>query len=196
MKLIVGLGNPGPEYTWARHNIGWLVLDSFVNSLSLAEPQMKYKGAFWGPHILEGEKVSFLKPYTFMNLSGISVLQAARYQNLLPKDILVIYDDAALPWGKIRLKGKGSAGGQKGMISILSALQTSEVPRLRIGVGAPNENMDLSDWVLGKIPQKQRKQWDKLEDITFKALKLWLTNDLDEAMSKINGLNFDEEEKA
>ncbi|NLV81500.1 MAG: aminoacyl-tRNA hydrolase [Synergistaceae bacterium] len=196
MKLIVGLGNPGTEYAWTRHNIGWLILDSFVNRFSLAEPQMKYKGAFWGPLILEGERVSFLKPYTYMNLSGSSVLQAVRYQNLEPKDILVIYDDAALPWGKVRLKGKGSAGGQKGMTSILGALQTHEVPRLRIGVGVPSVNIDLADWVLSKIPQQQRKQWDNLTDIAYDAIKLWLTNDLDKAMSEINGLKFDKKEKA
>ena len=80
MKLIVGLGNPGTEYAWTRHNAGWLIVDSFVSRLSLAEPQMKFKGAFWGPVMFDGSiKISLLKPYTFMNLSGAAVIEAVRY---------------------------------------------------------------------------------------------------------------------
>ena len=198
MKLIVGLGNPGTEYAWTRHNAGWLIVDSFVSRLSLAEPQMKFKGAFWGPVMFDGSiKISLLKPYTVMNLSGAAVIEAVRYQNLDPADVLVVFDDAALPFGRVRMRESGSAGGQKGMMSILGALQTLDVPRLRIGVGAPpGVRPDMADWVLGRIPQTQRSQWGKLEDIAWEALSLWLKYDIQKAMSKINGLKIEDENKA
>ncbi len=191
MKLIVGLGNPGVEYAWTRHNAGWLMIDTFVSKLHLAEPQMKFKGAFWGPVLFEGQKISLLKPYTYMNLSGLAVLEAVRYQNTAPADVLVVYDDAALPFGRIRMREHGSAGGQKGMMSILGALQTLEVPRLRIGVGVPEGPVDMADWVLGRIPSNQREQWHKLEDIAWNAVNIWLKQDIQKAMSIINGLRLE-----
>ena len=188
MKLIVGLGNPGPEYAWTRHNAGWLILDSFIKRLNLSEPRKKYRGAFWGPERLNGESVAFLKPHTFMNLSGLSVSEAFRYHNLEPQDLLVIYDDVALPFGRMRLREKGSAGGQKGMISILESLGTQAIPRLRIGVDSPKENRDMAGWVLGNIPVSQRKYWSEIEDLAWKALTYWLANDIQKAMSYVNGL--------
>lgn len=196
MKLIVGLGNPGVEYAWTRHNAGWLMVDSFVSRLGLSEPQAKFKGAFWGPVLHNGEKISLLKPYTYMNLSGLSVAEAVRYQNIEPSEVLVIYDDAALPFGRVRIREKGSAGGQKGMISILGALKTLEVPRLRIGVGEPQGPINMADWVLGRIPPGQKELWCKLEDVAWEALNIWLKYDIQKAMSTINGLRLDDQEKA
>lgn len=196
MKLIVGLGNPGVEYAWTRHNAGWLMLDSFVSRLGLSEPQAKFKGAFWGPVLHNGEKISLLKPYTYMNLSGLSVAEAVRYQNIEPSEVLVIYDDAALPFGRVRIREKGSAGGQKGMMSILGALKTLEVPRLRIGVGEPHGPINMADWVLGRIPPGQKELWCKLEDVVWEALNIWLKYDIQKAMSTINGLRLDDQEKA
>lgn len=196
MKLIVGLGNPGVEYAWTRHNAGWLMLDSFVSRLGLSEPQAKFKGAFWGPVLHNGEKISLLKPYTYMNLSGLSVAEAVRYQNIEPSEVLVIYDDAALPFGRVRIREKGSAGGQKGMMSILGALKTLEVPRLRIGVGEPQGPINMADWVLGRIPPGQKELWCNLEDVVWEALNIWLKYDIQKAMSTINGLRLDDQEKA
>ena len=196
MKLIVGLGNPGVEYAWTRHNAGWLMIDTFVSRLGLSEPQAKFKGAFWGPVLHNGEKISLLKPYTYMNLSGLSVAEAVRYQNIEPSEVLVIYDDAALPFGRVRIREKGSAGGQKGMMSILGALQTLEVPRLRIGVGEPQGPINMADWVLGRIPHAQKELWCKLEDVAWEALNIWLKYDIQKAMSSINGLRLDDQEKA
>ena len=195
MKLIVGLGNPGVEYAWTRHNAGWLILDSFVSRLGLSEPRMKFKGAFWGPVLHNGERISLLKPYTYMNLSGLAVAEAVRYQNIEPSDILVIYDDAALPFGRVRIREKGSAGGQKGMMSILGALGTLDVPRLRIGVGEPQGSANMADWVLGRIPSGQKGLWPKLEDVAWEALNIWLKDDIQRAMSSINGLRLDDGEK-
>ena len=195
MKLIVGLGNPGVEYAWTRHNAGWLILDSFVSRLGLSEPRMKFKGAFWGPVLHNGERISLLKPYTYMNLSGLAVAEAVRYQNIEPSGILVIYDDAALPFGRVRIREKGSAGGQKGMMSILGALGTLDVPRLRIGVGEPQGSANMADWVLGRIPSCQKGLWPKLEDVAWEALNIWLKDDIQRAMSSINGLRLDDGEK-
>ena len=191
MKLIVGLGNPGVEYAWTRHNAGWLMIDTFVSRLGLSEPQAKFKGAFWGPILHNGERISLLKPYTYMNLSGLSVAEAVRYQNIEPSEVLVIYDDAALPFGRVRIREKGSAGGQKGMMSILGAHKTLEVPRLRIGVGEPQGPINMADWVLGRIPPGQKELWCKLEDVAWEALNIWLKYDIQKAMSTINGLRLD-----
>lgn len=187
MKLVVGLGNPGEQYAWTRHNIGWLILDSIVARLGLGEPRMKFRGAFWGPLTAEGERLSLLKPYTYMNLSGMSVLEAVRYQNIEPENVLVLFDDAALPFGRLRMREKGSAGGQKGMISILGALGTLEVPRLRIGIGAPVPGMDMSDWVLGGIPKEQRKTLQQISDAVWDGLTLWLKEGTQRAMASVNG---------
>ena len=194
MKLIVGLGNPGYEYVWTRHNAGWAIVDSFVARLGLREPQIKFRGAYWGPVICCGERTAFLEPHTYMNLSGLSVGEAARYQNLEPADILVISDDAALPFGRIRMRKSGSAGGQNGLKSIIGALGTLDVPRLRIGVGSPDERMELKDWVLGKIPPEQRREWHKIEDVAWEVLELWLKGDIDRAMSKANGFRLNDGE--
>ena len=126
--------------------------------------------------------------------SGLSVGEAARYQNLEPEDILVISDDAALPFGRIRMRKSGSAGGQNGLKSIIGALGTLDVPRLRVGIGSPEGRMDLKDWVLGKIPQEQRREWHKIEDAAWEALVLWLSGDADRAMSKANGFRLNDGE--
>ena len=196
MKLIVGLGNPGVEYAWTRHNAGWLMIDTFVSRLGLSEPQAKFKVAFRGVMLRNGERISLLKHYTYMNLSGLSVAEAVRYQNIEPSEVLVIYDDAALPFGRVRIREKGSAGGQKGMMSILGALKTLEVPRLRIGVGEPQGPINMADWVLGRIPPGQKELWCKLEDVAWEALNIWMKYDIQKAMSTINGLRLDDQEKA
>ena len=191
MKLIVGLGNPGVEYAWTRHNSGWLMLDGFVSRLSLGSPQNKFRGDFWGPVFLEQEKFSLLKPHTYMNLSGLSVLEAVNYQNLEPQDVLVIFDDASIPFGKLRMREKGSAGGQNGMKSIIAALDTLEIPRLRVGIGKPAGEVDMIKWVLGTMPKAQRELFDKLTDAAWDAVKLWLKGDVSNAMNRVNGLNFE-----
>lgn len=191
MKLVVGLGNPGFQYVWTRHNAGWAIVDSFVSRLALGEPCIKFRGAYWGPVLLCGQKVGFLEPHTFMNLSGISVLEAVRYQNLEAGDLLIISDDVALPFGRMRMRKSGSAGGQNGLKSIIGAVGTLDVPRLRIGVGSPTVKMDLADWVLGKIPHEQRLQWPEIEEGAWQALNLWLAEGPEKAMAKANGFRLD-----
>lgn len=194
MKLIVGLGNPGVEYAWTRHNSGWLMLDGFVSRLSLSAPQNKFRGDFWGPVLHKGERIALLKPHTYMNLSGLSVIEAVNYQNLTPKDVLVIYDDVSLPFGRLRMREKGSAGGQNGMKSIIAALDTLEIPRIRIGIGMPEHDKNLAEWVLSTIPKKQCKIWDKLTDAAWEAVEMWIQEDIQKAMNNINSISLETEQ--
>lgn len=194
MKLIVGLGNPGYEYVWTRHNAGWLIVDSFVARLALHEPQIKFRGAYWGPALCFDERVAFLEPHTYMNLSGLSVSEAVRYGNIELSDLLIISDDSALPFGRIRMRKSGSAGGQNGLKSILGALGTLDVPRLRIGTGSPEGKMEMKEWVLGKIPPEQRREWHRIEDAAWEALGLWIREGIDKAMTKANGFRLNDGE--
>ena len=138
MKLIVGLGNPGKEYANTRHNIGFLVAD-----------ELEKRGLPVG--------VKLLRPDTFMNLSGEAVVKATRQTNLKPADILVVYDDADIPFGEIRFRSSGSSGGHNGMQSIIESLGTSDVPRVRVGIGRdPEGHMPLDAWVLGKWSKEEK----------------------------------------
>jgi PTH1 family peptidyl-tRNA hydrolase len=174
LKLVVGLGNPGLEYVWSRHNAGWLAIDSFTERIGLKEPRMKYGGAFWPASPVEGTSVAFLKPFTYMNLSGSSVIEVVRYHDIEPEDVCVVFDDVAIPFGRLRYRPTGSAGGHRGMISILGTMGTLDVPRLRIGVGAPPRVMEMKDWVLGRFPKEQRDAWPDVNAVAWDALLRWL----------------------
>jgi PTH1 family peptidyl-tRNA hydrolase len=186
MRLVVGLGNPGPEYAFTRHNAGWIVLDAAIARWGLGAPRVRFRGAFWDFTPIRGVRTAFLKPLTYMNLSGLSVREAVSYFRIEPSDLLVLFDDAALPFGRLRLRGKGSAGGQKGMVSILGALGTLEVPRLRIGVGAPPGGTDLADWVLRSLSKERRIELDRVCERAFDAIEGWLTEPLEQVMSRVN----------
>jgi PTH1 family peptidyl-tRNA hydrolase len=174
LKLVAGLGNPGPEFLWSRHNAGWLIIDSFAEKKRLGEPRMKFGGAFWPSSPVEGVSAAFLKPHTYMNLSGKSVAEAARYYDVAPEDVLVIYDDTAIPFGTLRYRSTGSAGGHKGMISIIAALDTLDIPRIRVGVGGPPREVAMRDWVLGKLSGDQRGAWPDVEAAAWESLLKWL----------------------
>ncbi|GHV29251.1 peptidyl-tRNA hydrolase [Synergistales bacterium] len=191
MKLIVGLGNPGPEYTWSRHNVGWLLIDSFVSRADMPEPRAKFSGAFWSPSQILGGRVAFLKPFTYMNLSGKSVAEAAHYYDIPASDILVVFDDAALPFGKLRYRASGSAGGQKGMMSIIAMLGTPDIPRLRAGIDAPPPQMDMKDWVLGRFPKEQRDDWHLVEDLAWTCLERWMIEAGESFTAQIDGARKD-----
>lgn len=174
MKLIVGLGNPGPEYVWSRHNSGWLAADHIAIKTGSNEPRMQFFGAFWPSCIIGGVRTSLLKPLTYMNDSGRSVAEAARYFDIPPEDVLIIFDDVAIPFGRLRYRDRGSAGGQNGMKSIIGRLGTDEIPRLRVGVGAPEPKVDMKDWVLGKFTKEQRDVWPDVADLAWNAVVRWV----------------------
>lgn len=156
---------------------------------------MKFQGAFWGPATVGNEKFYLLKPYTFMNLSGLSVLEAVKYRNIEPENILVIFDDAALPFGRLRLREKGSAGGQKGMVSILGALRTLEVPRLRVGIGAPEPGVAMPDWVLARMSKEQKSLFGEIEAAVCEGVTIWLEQGMQKAMAFVNSFRLEAEHK-
>ena len=158
MKLIVGLGNPGKDYEKTRHNAGFMCIDEVAKKLNMSFDTKKFK-ALIAMGFVGGEKVILMKPQTYMNLSGEAVGECARFYNVDLEDILVISDDLDLPIGKIRLRAKGSSGGQNGLKNIIAHLGSQEFKRIRIGIGN-NKNYDTKDYVLGKISKDDQVLFD------------------------------------
>lgn len=146
--LIVGLGNPGREYERTRHNAGFRGIDLLAEQLGCRIDRMKFQGLY-AQTIYQGQKLYLLKPQTYMNLSGRSVLQLSSYFDIPPQHIIVLFDDISLPPGRLRIRADGSAGGHNGIKSIIAELGSQDFPRVKIGVGAkPHPEQDLADWVL------------------------------------------------
>lgn len=183
MKLIVGLGNPGKEYEKTRHNMGFAVVDKFADSLGVNIDKADFKGLFCRTKFYD-EDIYLLKPQTYMNLSGQSVLEFTNYFKIDVEDIIVIFDDLALAPGKIRLRLNGSSGGQKGMQNIIDLLKTDQIKRIRIGIGEPTYG--TIDYVLGKPSEEERELISEAQDKAVEALKHALKNDFHSAMSKFN----------
>ncbi len=155
--LIVGLGNPGKEYTRTRHNAGFRAIDDLAESLGCKIDKVKFQGLY-GQTTYRGEKLLLLKPQTFMNNSGRSVLQLSAYFNIPPQKIIVLFDDISLDPGRLRIRADGSAGGHNGIKSIISELGSQDFPRVKIGVGAkPHPEQDLADWVLSNFSANEEK---------------------------------------
>ena len=150
MKLIIGLGNPGREYENTRHNIGFMVLDNYLKDTSW---QSKFQALYTTQNI-HNEKIIFLKPTTYMNLSGNAIREFLNFYKLTPEDILVIHDDLDLPIGTYRLKTNSSAGGHNGIKSIIENLGTNAFLRLKVGI-SKNTNIDTKDYVLGKFTPQE-----------------------------------------
>src|SRR5262245_27253924 len=185
MKLVVGLGNPGPKYEGTRHNIGYAVVDY----LAAAPGTGGWRGRFQSrvAETLEGsEPVLLMKPETFMNLSGRAVREAIDFYKLTAADFLVVCDDIALPVGKLRARAKGSDGGQKGLRNIQEMLGTPEYPRLRIGVGSPGEHWDAADYVLSRFKPAERKAVEDAVALAAQAVLLWVRKGLDACMNQFN----------
>ena len=155
--LIVGLGNPGKDYARSRHNAGWRALDILAQNLGCKIDKGKFQGLY-GQANYAGTKVFLLKPQTYMNLSGKSVLQLSAYFNIPPARIIVLFDDISLEPGRLRIRPDGSAGGHNGIKNIIAHLGTQEFPRVKIGVGAPDgADKDMADHVLATPSQADRK---------------------------------------
>ncbi len=155
--LIVGLGNPGKEYERSRHNCGFRALDLLAQELGCKVDKLKYQGLYCQVSY-KGKKLFLLKPQTFMNLSGRSVLQLSAYFNIPPARIIVMFDDISLEPGRLRLRAEGSAGGHNGIKSIIQELGSQAFPRVKIGVGAkPHPDYDLADWVLSSFSASEEK---------------------------------------
>lgn len=185
--LVVGLGNPGPKYTWTRHNMGFLVIDTLANRLDLPVQKLKYK-ALTDTALLGGQSILLMKPTTYMNLSGESVGAAARFYKVPPEHILVISDDVDLPQGKLRIRRSGSAGGHNGLKNIIAHLGSDQFPRLKVGVGGkPHPDSDMADWVLGAFTGPDRTFMEKTIDRAADAVTCLLEYGVDRAMSQFNG---------
>lgn len=155
--LIVGLGNPGENYSRTRHNVGFRSIDILAAKLGVKIDRAKFRGLY-GQTTYHGQKIILLKPQTFMNLSGLSVMDAARFYKLSPEKIIVLFDDISLDVGRLRIRGDGSAGGHNGIKSMIGALNSQSFPRVKIGVGAkPHPDYDLADWVLSAFPPGEEK---------------------------------------
>ena len=155
--LIVGLGNPGREYEMTRHNAGFRALDILADKLGCKVDKAKFQGLY-GQVNHKGRKLLLLKPQTFMNLSGRSVLQLSAFFHVPPQNIIVLFDDISLEPGRLRLRKDGSAGGHNGIKSIIAELGSQEFPRVKIGVGAkPHPDFNLADWVLSAFSAQEEK---------------------------------------
>ena len=155
--LIVGLGNPGKEYAATKHNCGFLAIDLIAKELGCRIDKGKFQGLY-GQANYQGKKIFLLKPQTYMNLSGRSVLQMSAYYNIPPERILVLFDDISLEPGRLRIRADGSAGCHNGIKSIIAELGSQNFPRVKIGVGAkPHKDADLADWVLSGFTASEEK---------------------------------------
>ncbi|MEN0020438.1 MAG: aminoacyl-tRNA hydrolase [Planctomycetota bacterium] len=187
MKLIVGLGNPGRDYTGTRHNAGWMVVDRLVDRHAPGQPVRARFHSDTHETPIGSEKCLLLKPTTYMNRSGIAVAEAARFFKLDPEaDVLVITDDIALPVGAIRLRPKGGAGGHNGLKDIQQRLGTDVYARLRFGVGQPHPGEDQSSYVLGRFAEAERVDVDRAIGSASDAVEAWVNDGMDAAMNKFN----------
>ena len=155
--LVVGLGNPGKQYEKTRHNCGFRSIDVLADMLGCKIDKGKFQGLY-GQTVYNGKKLFLLKPQTYMNLSGKSVLQLSAYFSIPPQRIIVIFDDISLPPGRLRIRADGSAGGHNGIKSIIQELGSQEFPRIKVGVGAKaHAEQDLADWVLSSFSASEEK---------------------------------------
>lgn len=184
MKLIVGLGNPGKQYEKTRHNVGFFVIDELCEKLHVALDKKKCK-AIYGTFLYQGEKIILAKPQTYMNLSGEAVQSLMHFYQLSVEDLIVIHDDMDLPVGKLRLRMKGSSGGQKGMGSIINHLHTDEIDRIRIGIGS-NRLIDAKDYVLSSFHGDEKKAIDEAAKKAAEAVIYSFDHRFDEVMSRYN----------
>ncbi len=160
MYLIIGLGNPEEEYSQTRHNMGFDTINKIAEKYGIEVNKKKFKGLY-GTGIIEDNKVILLKPQTYMNLSGDSIIEVMDYYDLEIKDLIIIYDDMDIDKGTIKIRKKGGAGSHNGMKSVIENLQTEEFNRIRIGIGKPEHQNDAINYVIGKIPKKDQEILEK-----------------------------------
>lgn len=185
MKLIAGLGNPGPEYRETRHNIGFLVADELARRWGV-DSWREQSGALAAKARVEGEVVLLVKPLTFMNLSGQAVAALAGFYKVEPADVLVVADDVALPLGRLRARRDGGAGGHNGLKSLIEQLGTQAFPRLRVGVGRGDQRRDLADHVLGRFEAGERDTVSAAVLRAADAAETFLRDGIERVMNAFN----------
>ncbi len=185
MRLIVGLGNPGIEYQFTPHNLGFLVVDRLAEA-SQARVERPEGESLIGFGELEGQRVMFVKPLTYMNLSGIAVRDILERTEEPPDSLLVIVDDLALPRGTIRIRPRGSAGGHNGLKSVIGALGTEEFTRVRLGIARDDPGSDAARHVLRQFRRAELKLIDEQLDLAADAVRMILREGVEKAMSAFN----------
>ena len=184
-RFVVGLGNPGRKYERTRHNVGFMVLAALARRWQPLPPRRAFQGELCDARV-KGQRVMMLAPQTYMNLSGQAVVEMAGFYKALPEEILVVLDDMALPVGRLRARAGGSGGGQKGLGDIINRLGTSEVPRLRIGIGAPPGVMDAADFVLTAFLPEERPLIEIAVEQAADAGEDWVFHGITSVMDKYN----------
>ncbi len=185
--LIVGLGNPGREYEKTRHNCGYRALDILAAKLNCKVDKSKFQGLY-GQITCQGQKLFLLKPLTYMNLSGKSVLQLSAYFHIPPQRIIVLFDDISLEPGRLRIRADGSAGGHNGIKSIISEIGSQDFPRVKIGVGAKSHpEQDLADWVLSTFSASEEKALSSALERAADAALCIIDKGVPEAANRYNG---------
>lgn len=193
MYLIVGLGNPESEYEKTRHNMGFCVINKLAKEFQIDMTKTKFN-SLYGTGIINGEKVVLLKPQTYMNLSGEAVKAFWDYYKLDLEDLVVIYDDVEIEKGTIRIRKKGSSGNHNGMKSIISNLQSEEFTRIRVGIGKPEHQNDMINYVIGKISDEEQSKLEPGIEMAKEATIELIKNGVDIAMNKFNTKSKKEEE--
>ncbi len=184
--IVVGLGNPGKKYENTRHNTGFIAIDKLAEKYNAPIRKLKYN-ALVSDCTISGKKVLLMKPQTFMNLSGEAVIQAMDFYKIPPENVILLFDDISLDVGKMRIRRKGSDGGQRGVRSIIGLSDSEMFPRIKIGIGEkPNPNWQLADWVLSHFTQSERSDLDKLTDNICCAVEYIISGNIDKAMSEYN----------
>ena len=184
--MIVGLGNPGKDYEYTRHNLGFLVVENLAKHYQLKFSSSSLtKGLVTEGHI-EGQPVLLLLPTTYVNHSGLAVKPIVQKKEISSSDLLIVCDDLAIDFGQIRLRAKGSDGGHNGLTSIIEHLGTQEFPRLRLGIGRPPAPQDTVDYVLGKFNKEERKELNHFINEATECCLVWLRDGTNKAMGQFN----------
>ena len=185
MYLVVGLGNPEKEYSGTRHNMGFDVINKISEEYNIPVEKSKFKGLY-GSGMIESEKVILLKPQTFMNLSGESLREIIDFYKISLEEIIVVYDDVDIDVGNIRIRKSGSAGSHNGMKSIIQHLGTTNFYRIRVGIGNQKENIDMINYVIGKVSKEEYAELEKGILKAKEAVVEIIKNNIDKAMNKYN----------
>ncbi len=186
--ILVGLGNPGKQYHFTRHNTGFLALDYLAEQYGTKIDRARFK-ALVGESTVGGKRVLLMQPQTFMNLSGEAVREAAAFYRIPPENIIVIYDDVTLDVGRLRVRGKGSDGGHNGIKSMIYQLQSDAFPRVRVGIGKkPHPDFDLADYVLSEFSREEQEKLFSSFTAVRAGVELLLAGDLAGAMQRCNGV--------
>ena len=186
MYIVAGLGNPGKNYEMTRHNIGFHIIDYIADEVGVKIKKLKYK-ALYGEAVISGEKVLLIKPQTFMNNSGESIAEFVNFFKVPVQNVIIISDDVSLEAGRIRVRGKGSAGGHNGLKSIIYHLNSDTFPRVRIGVGAPDhDDYDLADYVLGRFSKDEIPLFEDTIKKAYGAVCEIISHGYESAMNKYN----------